>query len=127
MIASASWDRTVGLWDRAGALLARLEGHDGPVNEWPSPRVAPRSIPRAAHGPVWDVAGARNGASCPPRIRHHELLVDDEAGWLAYGATDGGTRVIDLATGAVLADLTLDAARSSHASAPVAAKSQSAR
>jgi len=112
LIASASWDRTVGLWDAGtGALLARLEGHDGPVNDVAFAEGGTALYSAAADGTVrvWDVAGRKERRI----VVHHgfgttELLVDDEAGWLAYGATDGGTRVIDLATGAVLADLTLE-------------------
>ena len=28
----------------------------------------------------------------------NELIINDAEGWLAYGATDGGTRIIDLQT-----------------------------
>ncbi|MEP4803029.1 MAG: cytochrome C, partial [Hyphomicrobiales bacterium] len=38
----------------------------------------------------------------------NRLLLDDKKGWLAYGALDGGTRVIDLDTGKEIADITLD-------------------
>jgi cytochrome c len=38
----------------------------------------------------------------------NELELNEDAGWLAYGAVDGGTRAIDLATGDTLADLTLE-------------------
>ncbi|WP_428925651.1 c-type cytochrome [Marinibacterium sp. SX1] len=45
-----------------------------------------------------------------PLVRHgfgvNELIAGP--GWLAYGAVDGGTRVIDPATGAALADFSLD-------------------
>ena len=34
------------------------------------------------------------------------LALNEAAGWLAYGALDGGTRVIDLGTGETIADLT---------------------
>jgi cytochrome c len=35
------------------------------------------------------------------------LIVNEADGWLAYGATDGGTRIVDLETGDQIADFTL--------------------
>jgi len=112
LIASASWDRTIGLWNaETGALLARLEGHDGPVNDVAFAGGGTTLYSASADGTIrlWDV---ETRAERRTVVRHGfgttELLVDDAAGWLAYGATDGGTRVVDLATGAVLADLTLE-------------------
>ena len=35
-------------------------------------------------------------------------MLNEEDGWLAYGAVDGGTRALDLTTGEGLADLTLE-------------------
>lgn len=110
LIASASWDRTIGLWDAdTGALLSRLEGHDGPVSDVVFAEDGATLYSASADGTIrlWDVAARAERRTV---VRHgfgtSELLVGD--GWLAYGATDGGTRVIDLATGAVLADLTLE-------------------
>jgi len=110
LIASASWDRTIGLWDaRTGALLARLEGHDGPVSDVAFAEGGAALYSASADGTIrlWDVSARAERRTV---VRHgfgtSELLVGD--GWLAYGATDGGTRVIDPATDAVLADLTLE-------------------
>lgn len=109
-LASASWDGTARLWSLPdGSFLAELDGHAGPVN---------------------DVAFSQDGvtvytASTDGKIRSFDPASGDETrvltrhgfgvtelisgpGWLAYGAVDGGTRVIDLDTGDVLADLTLD-------------------
>ncbi|MEM9784416.1 MAG: hypothetical protein AAF899_18315, partial [Pseudomonadota bacterium] len=36
------------------------------------------------------------------------LVVDDAAGWLAYGALDGAVRAIDLLTGETIADLSTE-------------------
>ncbi|MDJ1007073.1 MAG: c-type cytochrome [Paracoccaceae bacterium] len=112
LIASASWDRTVGLWDAGtGALLARLEGHDGPVNDVVFADGGRALYSASSDGTVrlWDVETRTERRTV---LRHgfgtSELLIDEAGGWLAYGATDGGTRVIDLATDAVLADLTLE-------------------
>ena len=110
LIASASWDRTIGLWDTvSGELLDRLEGHDGPVNDVAFAEGGAVLYSASADGTIrlWDVATRQERRTV---LRHGfgttELLSGD--GWLAYGATDGGTRVIDPATDDVLADLTLE-------------------
>lgn len=112
LIASASWDRTIGLWDAvSGALITRLEGHDAPVNDVAFAGGGATLYSASADGTirVWDVAERSERRTI---VRHgfgtSELVVDEAGGWLAYGATDGGTRVIDLATGDELADLTLE-------------------
>jgi len=50
------------------------------------------------------------GGAPVPLVQHgfgiNRLALGD--GWIAYGAVDGGTRVLDLATGKQIADLTLD-------------------
>lgn len=38
----------------------------------------------------------------------NNLVLNDAAGWLAYGAVDGAVRVLDLASGAPIADLTAE-------------------
>ncbi len=108
-LASASWDGTVRLWDAVeGRSLAVLRGHDGPVNAVAF-NGGDRVISAAADGTIleWDVEG---GAPLRALVRHgfgiNRVVVGD--GWLAYGATDGGTRAVDLASGETVADLTAD-------------------
>ncbi len=112
MIASASWDGTIHLWDlTSGNQIAVLQSPDGGFNDvlWLD---SGHSVATASVGGTlieWDVQSQR-----PMRVlaRHgfgiNRLEADESEGWLAYGAVDGGTRVLNLADGAELADLTLD-------------------
>lgn len=110
LLASAGWDGRIGVWDVAtGEHRSWLEGHDGSVNA-----VAflgeGRLVSASADGTIreWDVAAAREIR----QLANHGFAVnviaaDPAAGWLAYGAVDGGTRVASLDDGRTLADLTL--------------------
>jgi cytochrome c len=106
-LASASWDGTLRLWDaERGKALAAIADHDGPVNAvaW----LGDRLYSAGADGTVVE----RDAAGAPLRtlVRHgfgvNRILLGD--GWLLYGAVDGGTRVVDLATGDEIADLSAD-------------------
>ncbi|MDJ0629018.1 MAG: c-type cytochrome [Rhodobacter sp.] len=109
-LASAGWDGTVGLWSlETGRHDAWLKGHDGAVND--VVHAGNRIYTASADGTirVWD---RETGAQTRVLVRHGFgvtcLLLNEAAGWLVYGAVDGGTRVMDLASEEILADLTLD-------------------
>lgn len=110
-LASASWDGTIGLWPVRGGEPRFLTGHSGPVNDVAFAREGTRLYSASGDGSIrlWDVAG---GSEAMRVVEHgfgvNEIEVDEVNGWLAYGAVDGGTRVLDIATGDTLADLTLD-------------------
>lgn len=110
LLASASWDGTVGLWSiETGENRAMLRGHEGAVNEVVFTADGAALYSASADGTVrsWDVAtGQKRRLLVQHGFGVNTLLLGD--GWLAYGAVDGGTRVIDTATDAELADLTLD-------------------
>ena len=103
-VAAASWDGMVGLWPRDGSDPVFLP-HGSPVNAvaWgPDGRLytaAADGVLRVWRGTVEEAPLARAGFGI------NELAVGP--GWIAYGAVDGGTRVLDLATGETLADLSL--------------------
>ncbi|RMD95137.1 MAG: cytochrome C [Alphaproteobacteria bacterium] len=110
LLATAGRDRRAGLWDiETGAHLGWLEGHGGPVND-----VA------FAGGLIYTASSDGTIRSWDPETRHMKriivrhgfgvraLLIDPARGWLVYGGQDGGTRVLELATDRLLADLTAD-------------------
>jgi cytochrome c len=110
LVASASWDGSIGLTDLATGDSRRLTGHEAGVN----------TVAFGADGVLY--SGSSNGslrawdiATATERrlmLSHgfgiNRLVVHPSAGWLAYGAVDGVTRVIDPATDTQIADFTLD-------------------
>ena len=103
-VASASWDGTVGLWPRDGSEPVFLQ-HGAPVNDvaWgPDGRLytaAADGVLRVWRGTVEEAPLARAGFGI------NEIEIGP--GWIAYGAVDGSTRVLDIGTGETLADLSL--------------------
>ncbi|MFP7673928.1 c-type cytochrome [Marivita sp. S0852] len=110
-LASASWDGSIGLWPLDGSPASFLKGHNGPVNDVAFTQDGERLYSASADGSIrlWDIASA---VELQRVVEHgfgvNEIEVNAAAGWIAYGAVDGGTRALDLTTGQALADLTLD-------------------
>ncbi len=115
-VASASWDGSVRLWDvtgqgDAGAAEHVLDQRNAGFSDVVFAPDGQRLFAATSGGDIvaYDLTGAR-----PPRflVRHgfgiNELIADPQGRWLAYGAVDGGTRVIDPETAAPLHDFTLD-------------------
>lgn len=111
-IASASWDGSIGLWPVAGGAPRFLKGHDAAVTDvafgdgdgllysssadgtlrewqWQDPAVPPRVVADQGFG-------------------INRIVLGPGDRWLAYGAVDGATRVIDPSSGAEIADFTLE-------------------
>lgn len=120
-IATASWDATIGLssmddlqrpYDAAQQLDQKLAGHKAGVNAVAFSQLGDRLYSASVDGTIreWDLG--KDQPVSRVIVKHgfgvNELIVNDADGWLAYGATDGGTRLIDLETGAQIADFTLD-------------------
>lgn len=110
-VASASWDGTIGLWSLDGGDPVFLEGHTAGVNDVAFSADGTLIYSASTDGTlrVWDVA---TGEAKRLLLRHgfgiNQLVLNEAAGWLAYGAVDGVTRVLDLATDAQIADFTLE-------------------
>ncbi|MFK7868067.1 MAG: c-type cytochrome [Roseobacter sp.] len=110
LVATASWDRTAGIWDTTGTgAPVILRGHANTVNDVAFSADGARLYTASTDGAIfmWDVATGE-------RLRRFEqhgfglntiVLAEDES-WIAYGAIDGVTRVISLPDGAPLHDFT---------------------
>ena len=119
MVASASWDGTIGLWnlaqgvgsDPAVAEPLSLRGHRQGVNDVAFSADGRSLYSASTDGTIrtWDVS---SGAEKQLLVSHgfgiNELILNEEDGWLAYGAVDGGVRLISPDTGKQLGDFTLD-------------------
>ncbi|WP_299285573.1 c-type cytochrome [uncultured Tateyamaria sp.] len=111
-IATASWDHTIGLTQMDQGSTAHLSGHKQGVNAVAFDADGDTLYSASVDGTIrsWDTS---DPTAAPTVIAKHgfgvnKLVVNDAKGWLAYGATDGGTRILDLSTGEPIADFTLD-------------------
>lgn len=108
-VASASWDGTIGIWPLAAGQQRFLEGHDGPVN---SVAFGQDGIlySAAADGTLrtWDIASNSDQVLINQGFGINRVLVGPNDSWLAYGAVDGVTRVMDATSGEELYDFSLD-------------------
>jgi cytochrome c len=111
-IASASWDGSIGLWPVAGGGARFLSGHDGPVTDVAFGPDGARLYSSSADGTLrewdWRDPDAVPRAVLDQGFGINKLVVGPGAAWLAYGAVDGATRVVDPETGREIADFTLD-------------------
>lgn len=110
-LASASWDGTIGIWSLNTLTLAHQLNVGSNVNDVVFDGSSQALYSAAFDGTIrrWDVATGQEQRI----VRRHgfginKLVMNAEAGWLAYGALDGGTRAIRLSDDAQLADLTLE-------------------
>ncbi len=121
MVASASWDHTIGLWPlskQAGSTDSIapngdgsfLQGHKKGVNDVAFAADGTRLYSASVDGTIrlWDVSNAKYLRTL---VKHgfgiNTLVLNEEQGWLAYGSLDGGTRMVDLETSKPIADFTL--------------------
>lgn len=112
--ASASWDGMIHLMDSPLQTANQtpptiLDAHRSRVTAVAfHPKGALYSASSDGTLRIWE--GARDSISSRVLVHHgfgiNKLIATE--GWLAYGAVDGGTRVIAPDTGALIADFTLD-------------------
>lgn len=112
LLASASWDGTIGIWDLTGNTPPHfLKGHTANVNAVAFAGGGSELYSASADGTIrlWNVQSKQLKHVV---LRHgfgiNTLVVNELAGWLVYGTVDGGTRFIEIGTGRVIADMTLD-------------------
>lgn len=112
LIASASWDATIGLWPVDAPDQARfLKGHRQGVNDLAFSDDGQSLYSVSTDGTVrlWDVPTGQEMAQLASHgFGINELVLNEDEDWLAYGAVDGGTRMIRPSTGEQIADFTLD-------------------
>lgn len=110
LVASASWDGTIGLWSLNGGTTRFLSGHKKGVNDVALSDDGDTVYSASSDGTI-RVWGLKDDDDGRPLIKHgfgvNRLILNEADGWLAYGAVDGGTRMIDLNTGTEIADFTL--------------------
>ncbi|MEL7172813.1 MAG: c-type cytochrome [Pseudomonadota bacterium] len=111
-VATAGWDGVIGLWSLADGSVRWLKGHTANVNDVAFSADGQRLFSASYDGTVrrWALDEA---APIPVTLKKHgfgvnHLVVDDAAGWLAYGALDGAVRAIDLVSGETIADLSTE-------------------
>jgi cytochrome c len=110
--ASASWDGSIGLWPSAGGEPRFLTGHDASVSDVTFTPDGAGLYSASADGTIryWPL-DRPDGA---PRVVVNQgfgvnrLILDPAGQWLAYGAVDGVTRVVDALSGETIRDFSLD-------------------
>ncbi|MDW3118713.1 MAG: cytochrome C [Roseovarius pacificus] len=112
-LASASWDGTIGLWPLsgdAGETARFLSGHEAGVNAVAFSADGARLYSASTDGTirVWDMTDDSSRILTDQGFGVNRIVPGPEDAWLAYGAVDGVTRVIDTQTGDQLADFSLD-------------------
>lgn len=107
-LASASWDATIGV--HSDGATQSLKGHRSGVNSLAFNADGKVIYSASVDGTIRSWRYTEVPMVSNVIVKHgfgiNELIVTNE--WLAYGATDGGTRMIDLETGEQIADFTLE-------------------
>ena len=110
LAASAGWDGAIGLWDlETRRRITMLKGHRAPVQAVRFSADGTYLYSASSDGTIrrWTVADHRfDRVEVSHGFGVNRLVIDDAAGWFAYGALDGGVRIVDIDTGEEIADIT---------------------
>jgi cytochrome c len=109
-VASASWDGTVGIWSLSGADPRFIEVGAN-VNDVAFSSDGRLLYTGSSDGKIriYDVAsGDLHQLFLSNGFGVNTLVLNEAAGWLAYGAVDGVTKVVDVQTAALIKDVTLE-------------------
>jgi len=111
-IASASWDGSIGLWPVKSGAPRFLKGHHAAVTDVAFAAGGGLLYSSSADGTLrewnWQDAQATSRVLADQGFGINRIVLGPMDRWLAYGAVDGATRVIDTATGAEIADFSLE-------------------
>ncbi|MEM7667851.1 MAG: c-type cytochrome [Pseudomonadota bacterium] len=108
-IATSGWDGRAAIWPLAGGDPVWLDGHKANVNA--TAFSADGTLYTASYdGTIrrWSAGGELLATVVSNGFGINHLVLNEAAGWLAYGAVDGVIRVIDIETQEEIADLTAD-------------------
>lgn len=110
-VATASWDRTARVWDVDGGGFVEMKGHENTINDVAFSPDGARLYTASSDGSIriWDT---ETGDIQRHLVTHgfgiNTIVLAEDETWIAYGAVDGGTRVLSLPDGAEMGDYTAD-------------------
>lgn len=116
LMAAASWDGTITVTrvsnnpDQNSQPSQTLKGHGGNVTSVTFGNNPGHIFSASTDGTIreWDLATGHNRVIVRHGFGINRVILDKSHGWLAFGAVDGGTRIIDLETEQEIRDFTLD-------------------
>lgn len=115
VIASASWDGSIAIRQITGTdpltfTEQTLTGHSAGVTALAFSAIPDRLYSASSDGTIrlWDLETGAARVIVKHGFGINRIVLNEALGWLAYGAVDGVTRVVQPQTGAKLADFSLD-------------------
>ncbi|WP_416537508.1 MULTISPECIES: c-type cytochrome [Phaeobacter] len=108
MLVSASWDGNIGLWPFDGGAEQRIAVGSGINDVAIGPGGAIYAATMEGQILVYEDAGQPPRRLVDQGFGINQLALGPGGDWLAYGAVDGATRVVDTQTGEPVADFTLE-------------------